>query len=373
MRQRRTDRLLLRADIALDAGCADDARQALEELEVLSPHASGIAELRARLAQSIVERPLIPELELTPPVVQAHVQDNAEPRKKRASMSRLATALLLLSIGGWFVVLTRPAPTVTDVVSSPSSSSTAPSETPPQPQGTASPPVPASSPVQVSVEEVATNEAVAQPQPEPVTEQPPLPSGERKIASPPSTTDATTVRVENIAPPAPAPVEASPIAATPPAVPVATTLPLERTASEPLPSAPPAAAPPVTPPAVSSVAADTTPATPRSAVTDDVGVRMVLARYESAYSRLDVDAAGAVWPGLDRRRLARAFDGLASQRVDLGACDVRIAGETAVAECMGSATWTPKVGGGSHNQRRRWQFRLRNASGSWQIVGATVK
>ena len=111
----------------------------------------------------------------------------------------------------------------------------------------------------------------------------------------------------------------------------------------------------------------------RSAAMETAGVRAALARYESAYSRLDAEAAGAVWPALDKRQLARAFGGLESQRVDLGACDVRVTGEVATAECNGSATWTPKVGGGTRNQARRWQFRLRNADGSWQIVGATVR
>jgi hypothetical protein len=108
-------------------------------------------------------------------------------------------------------------------------------------------------------------------------------------------------------------------------------------------------------------------------VSDDAGVRATLARYESAYSQLNADAAGAVWPGLNRRALARAFDGLSSQHVRLGRCDVRIVGESAVAECAGSATWTPKVGGGTRNEQRLWQFRLRNASSGWQIVGATVR
>ena len=154
----------------------------------------------------------------------------------------------------------------------------------------------------------------------------------------------------------------------PPVVPSVATTPLDRPE-------------PVTLPYVSTPLPNTTGTLPidtpvqasRNIVPDDVGVRTTLARYQSAYSRLDVDAAGAVWPALDRRALARAFDGLAAQRVDLGACDVRVVGETALAECTGSATWTPKVGGGSHSQKRRWEFRLRNGTSSWQIVSASVK
>jgi hypothetical protein len=88
---------------------------------------------------------------------------------------------------------------------------------------------------------------------------------------------------------------------------------------------------------------------------------------------LDVNAAGAVWPALDRKALTRAFDGLASQAVTLGSCEVRIVGESAIADCAGSATWTPKVGGRSHRQARQWQFQLRNVDAGWQIVSATVR
>ena len=65
------------------------------------------------------------------------------------------------------------------------------------------------------------------------------------------------------------------------------------------------------------------------------------------YSGLSVPAARAVWPSVDQRALARAFDGLASQRVALGKCDVVVTGASARATCSGSAEWTPKVGGGT--------------------------
>jgi hypothetical protein len=153
----------------------------------------------------------------------------------------------------------------------------------------------------------------------------------------------------------------------PPAVPVANTAPLPVTSAEASVALPP---PPAAPP---DSAPEPAAAPARSPTMEAAGVRAALARYESAYSRLDADAAGAVWPALDKRQLARAFDGLESQRVDLGACDVRIAGEVATAECNGSASWTPKVGGGTRNKARHWQFRLRNTDGAWQIVGATVR
>jgi hypothetical protein len=102
-------------------------------------------------------------------------------------------------------------------------------------------------------------------------------------------------------------------------------------------------------------------------------VRAVLARYEAAYSGLDAAAARAVWPGVDERALARAFDGLQSQRLSLGRCDVLVTGLTARADCAGSASWTPKVGGGGRTQARRWRFELQNAGTGWLITRAEAR
>ena len=102
-------------------------------------------------------------------------------------------------------------------------------------------------------------------------------------------------------------------------------------------------------------------------------VRAVLERYEHAYSSLDAVAASAVWPGVNKDALSRAFDGLASQRVSLGSCDVAIDGPAARATCSGSATWEPKVGGGVHTAPRRWNFELRKSGDDWQIERAITR
>ena len=97
-------------------------------------------------------------------------------------------------------------------------------------------------------------------------------------------------------------------------------------------------------------------------------VRSTLNRYEAAYSKLDVAAVRSVWPSLDERALARAFDGLASQRVSLGSCSVNVNGTAARADCSGTAAWTPKVGGGEHITPRKWTFDLTESDGGWRIV-----
>jgi hypothetical protein len=103
-----------------------------------------------------------------------------------------------------------------------------------------------------------------------------------------------------------------------------------------------------------------------------VRVRSVLAQYENAYTNLDAAAARAVWPGVDERALTRAFSGLQSQQLSLGRCDVAVKGATAHANCLGRASWTPKVGTG-RSQTRQWDFTLQNAGGAWKIVSAQAR
>jgi len=98
------------------------------------------------------------------------------------------------------------------------------------------------------------------------------------------------------------------------------------------------------------------------------GVRAALSRYETAYSKLDVEAVHSVWPSLDERALMRAFEGLSSQRVSLGSCTVDVNGNAARADCAGTAAWTPKVGGGERTTSRKWTFDLTESDGTWRIV-----
>ncbi len=106
---------------------------------------------------------------------------------------------------------------------------------------------------------------------------------------------------------------------------------------------------------------------------DESVVRAVLRRYETAYSTLDADAASVIWPGVNRSALARAFEGLTSQQVSLGSCDVTVNGPAARATCSGSATWQPKVGGGVRTEARRWSFDLRKNGEAWRIERAVAR
>jgi len=103
-------------------------------------------------------------------------------------------------------------------------------------------------------------------------------------------------------------------------------------------------------------------------------VRSVLNGYAAAYSALDADAAQRVWPGVNRAALSRAFDSLASQRISLNDCRVQVSAASATARCAGTATWSPKIGGGgTHSEARLWTFDLARTGDRWQIVSARVQ
>jgi hypothetical protein len=76
---------------------------------------------------------------------------------------------------------------------------------------------------------------------------------------------------------------------------------------------------------------------------------------------------------VDANALGRAFDSLQAQQISLGNCSVLITGQSARARCSGSATWTPKVGGGARTEARQWTFDLAHAGDLWEIVRATTR
>ena len=102
-------------------------------------------------------------------------------------------------------------------------------------------------------------------------------------------------------------------------------------------------------------------------------IRGVLARFAAAYSSLSAADARAVWPTVDQRALARAFASLASQRVSLGQCSILATGSSGRADCLGTFTWTPKVGAGTRTLPRRWSFDLTEINGEWKIVRAEAR
>lgn len=81
-----------------------------------------------------------------------------------------------------------------------------------------------------------------------------------------------------------------------------------------------------------------------------------------------------MWPTVDVRALTRAFDTLTSQELAFETCLFDITADVATAQCRGSATYTPKVGGrGPKLESRQWTFHLRKMDEGWKIESAQAK
>jgi hypothetical protein len=107
---------------------------------------------------------------------------------------------------------------------------------------------------------------------------------------------------------------------------------------------------------------------------EEQGIRATLGAYQSAYERLDAAAAKAVWPAVDQRALARAFDGLRSQGLVFDDCQMQVQAQQATATCRGRATFVPRVGSSeARTERRLWTFQLQKAGESWIIRSAEAR
>jgi hypothetical protein len=347
MRRRRVGRCLLRADLALDDGDLTDARMALDEARELGGEFAELAVLEARFHErqnsAVDSRQPRPDtlIELTAVAVRL-------PGSRRTLVAAAGALALIAVASYWYWAdsspSARPAP--------------APTLAPATVSAAAATEEPAG--IRVVQETVITA-----PMPlELVPDEPVRPS----IPPPP------------IAAPDPPPVVAAVNrreSATMPTLPQLprSDLQFEALASVPPPEVP--ANPPAIPAPITSPSASAPLPMSRSAsrpADESSVVRSVLARYERAYNSLDATAASAVWPAVDRHALARAFEGLSSQRVSLQACAVTVTGVAAHAICSGTAMWVPKVGGGgTRTAARRWNFELRKAGDAWQIQRAITR
>jgi hypothetical protein len=313
MRERRAERCLRQAHTALTSGRISDARRACAAAREMDPT---LPALRA---------------------LEGDIETLSARRRHRilAPAAVCSAALALAASIAWHASidspppLTRPVSAGADIVLSVPAGSV--SSAPPPVEPASGPPDP---------EPSSRNAAVPQQQPREGTVEPPR-LGNRRPLDP-----AAPARAGSIEPSSLPAVEATAV----PVVPSAES-------DEESPAAPP-------------TAGDRTAAEPRA---DTAAIRRTLARYEAAYTDLDASAARAVWPSVDQRALARAFEGLAAQRIALNDCDVLVTGSTARATCSGAATWTAKVGGVQRSEARRWAFELKNEAGSWQIVRAETR
>lgn len=360
MRQRRMELCGQRARAALAAGRLAEARQAIDEALLLDPEHAPSRALADRLPS-------------------AHLRA----RRSRVRRTAVAAAVLLTVSGVGWHWWRSPAP----IVTSPDIVALQPPVTPRREPALpltlaeldAAPPAPLAAvetaATAATADDVAPSAGTSARAAPPIGAPPPAPEARRE------TTGTAGVRRQE--PPAPgrpvagpvvrsseAPIRPAPVAALPSTSPEAPSPePLALPSPAVLVSSSAAEPPPASRPSPATPARETAPAP----VSSERVVRDVLNRYQAAYSDLDAAAAGAVWPSVDARALARAFDGLASQRVSFGHCDVEVRGTSATADCRGQARWTPKVGGGTQTADRRWRFELAQQGEAWVITQATVR
>ena len=356
MRRRRAQRCLLRAEVAIEAGFLEDAHVALDEARRLDAPAEEIARIEA----------LIPRAEDPVP---AAAEPAVAAESRRLGWKPLAAAALIAIAASIFGAgaLWRDTPSGVPIAQA---TPTAPAAAPaPAPGRTVqNVPVRVSDVLAVPTTGVVEEPAIANGSESPPSETTPEEPAPADGAVEPATYTAPGPRVT---------------APQPQALSAASTLALPR----PTIPAPPVSSPPPEISARSTTAGVATPARdvpsvdPVPALTaappprdESADVLAVLTRYETAYTQLNPAAAREVWPDVDERALSRAFSSLAAQRVSLGRCDVALNGGTARATCAGTASWTPKVGGGgARTEARRWTFDLRKAGEGWQIERATVR
>ncbi len=334
MRHRRAERCRIRAEVAIQEGCYEEAVAALAEACKLEPDAPENAAVDRLISdRSAGSQPEIP--------ARGHV----------VRWVAAAAILLVVSAAGVQVFLMHrsldagvpQAPAISDAM--------------PQPRAAAPDVHP------ISTLTVAPTMGSVQPESEDVTPAPekaPPPASREGTATTGSYPFPQAVAVPEHETPLPQPVAT---AAPPPAA----SFPLAEPAVADPPTRIPGNEVPVSRPGVADQSNQ-----PRT-VDERNSIRSVLSKYEAAYSTLDAAAAGEVWPDVDQRALARAFQSLESQRVSLGDCNVIVTGATAHAECSGSAMWTPKVGGGSRTQPRSWAFDLTRDNDGWLIRSARTK
>ena len=355
MRRRRAERCVVRAEVALDAGFEEDARRVSR---------SGLPESRRFASSSAARR-------------------RAERLRRAAGV---AAAALVVALGAAVMMLRDDAPAAPGVVeaSPPALVETSAAGTTGVVASVTEPAL-AVDPGLAAATERSTTVADAGDAAGAATETAPREAARIDVPA----RDAIQRDGGSAAPDA-APVKRPSALDTPAAIPQ----PLPRVADAPARTlAPPlstvdavrpaagSGSPPVAAPAVSETPVLDLPGTPAAAPpppalaapSAEPQVRAVLARYEAAYSNLDAGAAQAVWPSVDGRSLTRAFDGLESQHVSLGRCAITVNGASASARCNGTATWTPKVGGGTKTEAREWRFQLVNTGGAWTIVQAEAR
>ena len=97
-------------------------------------------------------------------------------------------------------------------------------------------------------------------------------------------------------------------------------------------------------------------------------IESVLGQYRTAFNTLDAGAAVAVWPTVNEKTLAKAFERLESHAVSFDNCQIEVFSVLAEAACSGSSRYVRRVGSRTpRHEARHWRFSLRKAGDGWVI------
>jgi hypothetical protein len=144
----------------------------------------------------------------------------------------------------------------------------------------------------------------------------------------------------------------------------------------------PAARPPavaaLTPPSERAADPRTSPVRPIEATRGDgaanSAIAAVLDRYRTAFNDLNAEAARSVWPGADVKGLGRAFGALKEQQLSFDDCAITLRGDSAVADCRGTASYVPKVGRKAQRvEARQWRFQVEKRETGWLIQSVAAR
>jgi tetratricopeptide (TPR) repeat protein len=365
--ERRFKAMLETVNTSIVAGDAAAARTALEEARELRPDAAVLAEFEARVDAVPV----------------AFAMPAGKPAARIWVRAMGAAALFLIGVSlllglEWM----RPGETTTTVVPAPVVAPEVPAAAPAQ--GARPAPAPDLGPVPVALNDEESVPAIVGP-PEPLMR----PTATTGTTPPQQTITARSFAMRETSPPAlERTIERRPAEEEQPSGPlgeVADDFVASRNAAAATRDAGPAMVPPTTavdtpvnadargrpaPPAATPASAVSVPSGPDQ----QVRVQEVLRRYARAYGQLDAGAARAVWPSVDEKALARAFQNLSSQQVSFDDCEIDIRGVVANASCRGQASYAPKVG--NRDQRtepRTWQFELHRDGDAWTIENVDMR
>lgn len=363
--ERRFKAMLETVNTSIVAGDAVAARAALEEARELRPDAPVLGDFEARVAAV----PVAFSARAPKPAARIWV------RAMGAAALFLVGVSLLLGLE-WM----RPGETTTTIEPAPVVAPEVPAAAPAQ--GARPAPAPDLGPVPVALNDEESVPAIVTPL-EPLIR----PTGTTGTPAPPTITARSFAMRESSPPAVERTIERRPAEEDQPSGPLGEVAD-DFVASRSVPAARDAGPAMVQPTAVpdTPVNADTRgrpappAATPASVVSIPSGpdqqmrVQEVLRRYARAYGQLDAGAARAVWPSVDERALARAFQNLSSQQVSFDDCEIDIRGAIANASCRGQASYAPKVGKREpRTEPRTWRFELHRDGDAWTIENVDMR